>query len=71
MSLRRLRFLALSAGLGAAVLGALASTAAVQWLCIGTWAASVALVLRLDRLRLFGWRPPPPNLFRCTLVSGR
>lgn len=64
MSLRRLRSLVLSVGLGAAVLGALTGTDTVQGACIGVWAASMLLVLRLDRLRLFGQRAVPPNHLR-------
>lgn len=71
MSVRQLRSLVLSVGLGAAVLGALTSTAAVQWCCIGFWAASVLAALRLDRLRLFGQRAVTPNLSRRKPVSGR
>lgn len=71
MSLRQLRSLVLSVGLGAAVLGVLTSIVALQWACIGVWTAAMALVLRLDRLRLFGQRAVQPNHLRRKPVSGR
>lgn len=64
MSVRHLRFLVLCVGLAAAVLGALVTDASSQGACVGIWAGSVLITLRLDRLRLFGQRAVPPNLPR-------
>lgn len=71
MSLRRLRSLVLSVGLGAAVLGALTSSSSLQWACTGVWVACLLVTLRLDRLRLFGQRAASPNHLRRNAVSGR